>query len=149
MLFGSGAQAQTHSKPLRCILARSRGQSHGPDCSSTLVEPRTFEEVTHWSWLCHFVQWLRAPRSSDASVSPPRAGIAMCDTHRRTRQCSSWTLRHDADSCYQLQFPARRFLPKPLHGLVQDEQQCELGFRVERCGRSALPCAPCYARMRI
>jgi len=61
----------------------------------------------------------------------------------------SCTTRHDADGCYQLQFPARRLLPKPVHGWVQDEQQCELCFRVERCGRPALPCAPCYARMRI
>ena len=84
MLFGSGAQAQTHSKPLRCILARSRGQPHAPDCSSTLVEPRRCGEVAYWYWLCHFIQWLRPPRSADASVSPRHAGIAMCDTHRRT-----------------------------------------------------------------
>ena len=76
MLFGSGAQAQTHSKPSRCIRARSRGQPH-------------------------------------------------------------------------VQSPARRLLPKPVHGLVQDEQQCEPGFRVERRGRPALPCAPCYAKIRI
>ena len=84
MLFGSGPQAQTHSNPLRCILARSRGQSHAPDCSSTLVEPRRLGEVAYWYWLCHFIQWLRPPISADASVSPRRAGIAMCDTHRRT-----------------------------------------------------------------
>ena len=148
MLFGSGAQAQTHTKPLRCILARSRGQSHAPDCSSTLVEPRRFGEVAHWYWLCHFIQWLRPPRFADAPVSPRRAGIAMCDSHRRTRYCPSWTLRYDADSCYQLLFPGA-VVAKPVHGLVQDEQQCELCFRVERCGRPALPCAPCYASIRI
>ena len=38
---------------------------------------------------------------------------------------------------------------KPVHGLVQDEQQREICFRVERCSRSALPCTPRDARMRI
>src|SRR5271157_4094312 len=84
MLFGSVAQAQKHSKPSRCILARSRGQPDAPDCSSTLVELRTFGEVAHRYWLCHLIQWLRPPRFADASVYPRRAGIAMCDTHRRT-----------------------------------------------------------------